>query len=261
MTTKEVKPGWEVGKINGVVTKIECDSWTGFLNFLHDEDALKQNHEYYYRGQAFEKWKLESTLKRNFESGNLDKIQSKTLDTFKKHCLGRRGHNPAELNENEWWALGQHFGLHTPLLDWTESPYVAAFFAFNSVEEDDKGNIAIWMLSRNINRAPCIKKLRKENQLEFVFPFIDENSRVINQRGLFVKSPNMICIREWAKDIKETGSIGLAKITIPKSECAFALDSLDKMNINKFTLFPDLSGAGEYSNYLVTRDKEKFKAE
>ena len=245
---------WQLDHINGVISVIKCKSWNGFIDLLHNENALKRNHGYFYRGQASENWKLEPTLKRNVKSKNLENIKTKTLSTFKKHCLGRRGHNPANLNENEWWAVGQHFGLNTPLLDWTESPYVAAFFAFNNVI-DNKGNVVVWLLSKGINKTPCIEKLRKDKQLEFVFPYIDENSRLINQRGLFVKSPDMVCIEQWAKDIKDTGTIGLAKILIPKSERQFALDSLDKMNINEFTLFPDLSGAGMYSNYIIQRDE------
>jgi hypothetical protein len=33
-------------------------------------------------------------------------------------------------NEHDWWAFGRHYNLDTPLLDWTENPKIAAFFAY-----------------------------------------------------------------------------------------------------------------------------------
>ncbi|MBY7997656.1 FRG domain-containing protein [Vibrio fluvialis] len=243
--------GWKLEKTGPVTADVKCISWNGFLDFMHNENALKQNQSYIFRGHASENWKLESTLKRKVVDG--DNIESKILDDFKKHCLGRRGHNPSVLSENEWWALGQHFGLLTPLLDWSESPYVAAFFAFNS-ENTETENVVIWVLSKSINSKPCVDKLKSENHLEFLTPYLDENARLINQRGLFVRSPNMQCINEWVSEIKKPGTIDLARILIPRTEKESALDSLDKMNINDFTLFPDLSGAAKYANYIVDRD-------
>ena len=86
-------------------------------------------------------------------------------------------------------------------------------------------------------------------------PYLDENARLINQRGLFVRSPSMQCITEWIKNIQCSGTIDLARVLVPRTEKAFALDSLDKMNINEFTLFPDLSGSAKYANYIVARNK------
>ncbi|KAA1163822.1 FRG domain-containing protein [Pseudoalteromonas fuliginea] len=252
--------GWKLIRTGKVTGDVVCSSWNGFLDFFHHENALRQNQSYVFRGHASEEWKLEPTLKRKItdESTDSSKIEKKTLEAFQKHCLGRRGHNPTDLSESEWWALGQHFGLNTPLLDWSESPYVAAFFAFNS-ENEESDNVIIWLLSKGVNLKPCVEKLKSENHLEFLTPYLDENARLINQRGLFVRSPNMMCISEWIEEIKEDGTIDLARVLIPRSEKEFALDSLDKMNINDFTLFPDLSGSGKYANYVVNRDNEYYR--
>lgn len=248
--------GWKLKLTGPVTADIYCKDWNAFIDFIHHENALKQKNSYIFRGHASERWKLEPTLKRALKTtDNIEKAEVSNLDSFKKFCLGRRGHNPPHLEETEWWALGQHFGLNTPLLDWTESPFVAAFFAFNSELHETK-NVVVWLLSKYVNKKSCIKNLNKESHLEYLTPFLDENSRLINQRGLFVKSPRMICITEWVKQIEEEGTIVLGRILIPAQEKEFALDSLDKMNINALTLFPDILGSAKHANYIAKREQD-----
>ena len=249
---------WVSSPTGPLTAEVKCESWDGFIDFLHSKQAFNLSDAYCFRGHSSEAWELKSTLKRTLESSasnNTYSYENDILDSFKNYCLGRRGHNPAQLNENEWWALGQHFGLKTPLLDWTESPYVAAYFAFKS-EVITTANVAVWMLAKNINDYPEVVKFTKTNQLEFLRPYLDENARLLNQRGLFVRSPEMMCISEWVKQFQVSGNIALAKVLIPASEKIRALNSLDKMNINHLTLFPDLTGAAEYANFKLN---ESFK--
>lgn len=90
--------------------------------------------------------------------------------------------------------------------------------------------------------------------MQFLDLNIDENARLINQQGLFVRTPNMECVETYVNSIADKPYVVLAKILIPKSERIFALDSLDKMNISSLTLFPDLTGAAHFTNYIQKRD-------
>jgi hypothetical protein len=135
------------GVKNGV-SETALDSWEEFLPFV----ARFRDNTRVYRGQADARWKIESTLDRlearfpttpNTTGSIPNSFQRPPvrrrvhLEAFKEVVRGKRGSNPGDLSENEWWALAQHHGLATPLLDWTYSPFVALFFAFEEARYID----------------------------------------------------------------------------------------------------------------------------
>ncbi|MFO1204723.1 MAG: FRG domain-containing protein [Burkholderiales bacterium] len=115
---------------------IEFESWTEFRSWIdnHRQDIAPV----YWRGQKKPEWQLASSFERELTNEDAPPQRSlfrarlnQYLETFKQASAGRRGANPATLDDDQWWVLGRHFGLLTPLLDWTDSPYIAAFFAIS----------------------------------------------------------------------------------------------------------------------------------
>jgi hypothetical protein len=118
---------------------IESMSWAEFLEFVNENENLKG---YIFRGHERTSWPLTSTFyralrKRGWKPG-VDpapdpEILNKQLRWFLLSIRGRISLQEREASSaNEVWAIGQHHGLATPLLDWTAAPLVAAFFGFGS---------------------------------------------------------------------------------------------------------------------------------
>ncbi len=279
------KKRWEEKPIVAGYGEVKLLSWRYFFDFVHQ--TMLDYHTYIWRGHRNDNWLLEPTLDRLVKKAKVPKtkrhkFRNDHLEQFKYATRGRRGANPPLLkDENDWWALGQHYGLATPLLDWTASPFVAAYFAFIGNESPQTRYRAVYALhkpsiekyvedkARDIERNNKKEKklldeskkqvnvLRKafldlpvKREVKFIRPFSDENQRLVNQGGLFTRSPDDIDLTAWVQESFQDEKSGyyLMKILIPNNDRESCLKGLNRMNINHLTLFPDLYGATTFCN-------------
>lgn len=260
---------WKESSRKSGIVEIKLSSWKYFSDFINQR--MLDYNNYIYRGHGNSTWKLEPTLDRIVKSPNSPK-RSEHLESFKYSTRGRRGANPAMIEgENDWWALGQHHGLFTPLLDWTESPFVSLFFAVESSISEKSKHYSVHAIAQTGIEliSSKIKKLNDDEidltndrkpTVKIVKPQSDENRRLVSQRGLFTRGPNNIDLEDWNRKYVHLSSvlddkIIIFKIIIPAIGAKDCLRYLNRMNINNATLFPDLTGASSLCNKVLTIPK------
>ena len=151
-----------------------------------------------FRGQRDARWRLESSLLRPpADVGNLTD-RACTTETFLRLLRRRKsevfGHEPSD---EELLAVAQHFGFPTPLLDFTWSLRIAAFFATLGANTPGVGVIyslpspGRWRLERDPGEPLGLALLPalglRVGALQVVEPNLrDDDNRIARQRGLFV---------------------------------------------------------------------------
>ncbi|MEZ4502733.1 MAG: FRG domain-containing protein [Dehalococcoidia bacterium] len=255
-------------QLTGVIT-VECDTWADFVADLQTI-AYKAN-QFVYRGQAASDWKLQSVFERWLERvapghavdlGILRALTGGQVQQFRALTAGLLPGELRSADDVELWAIGRHHGLVTPLLDWTRSPFVAAYFAFRDFAFREQTGLAagFWGLDNVIGRITVsanrvavwgmdTRDVFVPDEFERLDPLPYSNARQRAQQGLFTRLTHAV-FRDVESYLADRGLAGdhLIRWTIPGTEIDEALFALRQMTITVGTLFPDLAGAAEEVN-------------
>ena len=220
----------------------------------------------WFRGHSRGNWHLEPSLSR---MGKLA-AELQVTKRFKQNAFQFLDHVPTE--EWEWTFLMQHYGVPTRLLDWTENPLIALYFA---TREDGfkKGErrppAAVWILyPRKLNemsgiamRSPDdIPAFGDDSELGDYLPSrvsqgnVSKNpiaiiatrqfGRVVAQQGVFTIMHRESVRIEELRD-SEGHSRHIVKLVIPRKSVPRIRKELDLLRINKLFVFPQLENVAE----------------
>lgn len=241
---------------------IDCDSWETFQNSFSSDlvqwDQHKKDKRPIYistplfRGQSNSSWKLETTLER---------FTNRTFDEFDYYQI-IRAVRPAivSLTQKEWslpefrkkivgpvptgyefMLYLRHHGFPSPLLDWTRSPYVAAFFAFRFRQVPEPERVAIYSYvdypegaRAYYAGAPIVHGLG---------PYVETHKRHYAQQCEYTVcwretgNERVYASHETAFTTNASDQGALKRYTLPSSERRKVLRQLQLMNVTAFSLF------------------------
>lgn len=218
-----------------------------FVHLVLDE--LKS--PYLFRGHADLDWELVPVIDRSTFSqvrGKLTREDHERLvfKEFKRLALPHLRSRP--VNDWEFLALARHHGVPTRLLDWTENPLAALFFAVEPARSTDG---AVW----------CYTYVEMEEPLD-----TERNPDPFSLNRFMLYQPPHVHPRIWTqscmftvhpsnfKNQENPWGLPLTRIRIPVAARARLRLELQRLGVHRASLFPDLDGVGQYVYDLWRND-------
>jgi hypothetical protein len=257
--------------ISPVESVTAATSWGEFESWVQSLQAERTRRrearevyvsELIFRGQADASWPLQTTLERTYPDrcGVLDyytcafaaknSIEAHTgkrwdiqspLD-YASEVNGRRRSSPIGTSQTwEYLAYLRHHGFPSPLLDWSASPYVAAFFAYASATRETE-QVAVFALLEHAGEGKG--GWAGDPDITTLGHYITADRRHHSQRSQYTHCTQLQDDRLWY--VPHDMVLGphraeeqdlLWKISLPGRDRERVLRHLDQYNLNAYSLF------------------------
>jgi hypothetical protein len=225
----------------------EIQSWEKFKAFVRKLEP----YQFAFRGHEDCKWRLRTSFHRTGRASLL-RFMEQDIPALHRHLSGLTTHRfnlTDALDYAAFLNLAQHHGYPTPILDWTQSPFVAAYFAYRDLRKTSIGpehKIRILILdskawSVSLERAPAL--MPGYTHMTLIEPLALNNPRAVPQQS--ISSVTNVDDLETYIALTESriGRKYLGAIDLPSTERRTVLHELALMGITAGSLFPGLDGA------------------
>jgi len=225
-------------------------TWEKFKTYVNK----LEHRRYVFRGQREAK-RLRTTFHRTGRA-DLYRFISSDIKVLHRHLSLRTSHifNLKEPDENgSFFNLVQHHGYPTPLLDWTYSPFVGAFFAYrkamSSISDSNNPSkkVRIFLFDHKqwcLDVTPQVPKLVGKPHFSFMEFIAIDNERHIPQQSISSLT-NVDDIESYVQKMEKPEKKYLQIIDLPLKERPRVMKDLSSMGITAGSLFPGLDGTCE----------------
>lgn len=246
----------------------KIETLSNFTNFL--ENIINNDNILWYRGciKQKDKDKLIPSLYRHKSAKTIEnflEIESKIINKFKERSIPFL-ESPLSNNIEDLFLM-QHFGVPTRLLDWTENPFIAMYFAltaakFHNLSSDSTSEAIIWILNPVIWNRTVLSHITfrggvisiYDNEINGYKPEEVTNREPIAIYGKY-NSPRIVAQRDvftlFGKNINPMEEIYkngnftndcVIKLIVPSEKVDDLLKSIISIGFTDSVIFPDLDG-------------------
>ena len=234
---------------NQSTTEKKMDAtWNEFK--IHASNDIAAGGGRIYRGQQNAAWNLSTSLHRTKLVSGLHEFKGYAdvyLPLVKDQVeawTGRTWDLATPLGLAEFISFLQHNGFPTPLLDWSYSPYIAAYFAFEAINHFNPQceKVAIYAFNRSLWQ----KSYQQSHDfgdltphVSILTPRIVGNHKLAQQQGLFTWS-NIPDIEGHIRQNEKDGLSFLTKYELSVRERPVVMRELSLMGITAIQLMPSV---------------------